>query len=234
MYPLPNETLSLSAIAKEWSRCDSRFSESYILTRLFRAFWRGELEQAEGDRTATLWLIQQYGMPNPKAPEEFGRPCAYEVVPESLEELPWFKSPTQALKEWPIDIVERAFDELAEAEADSYSQVLRNIVGAYELERKAFGDWCDTQKIRRPEFWFDVLVQARRGMGGRPPKWDWAAFSAEMARSIHDEGLPSTRAELARKMLQWFIDEYGGHPAESEVKKRVSATFMAFRKKAEN
>ena len=65
--------------------------------------------------------------------------------------------------------------------------------------------------------------------GGRPPKWDWEAFWVRLCVMIHNDGVPETQAELVRKLQDWFGKTQGDMPHESEIKKRVSKLFRAFR-----
>jgi hypothetical protein len=67
-----------------------------------------------------------------------------------------------------------------------------------------------------------AAVAATRNVGGRPPKWDWEKFWLELCARIHEDGLPATQAEMVERMGQWFVNDLGDHPAESEIKKRVS------------
>jgi hypothetical protein len=64
--------------------------------------------------------------------------------------------------------------------------------------------------------------EALKNVGGRPPKWDWEEFWLELCARLHDEGPPETQAEMIERMQQWFINRRGDHPADSEIKKRVS------------
>lgn len=68
---------------------------------------------------------------------------------------------------------------------------------------------------------------AGRNRGGRPPKWDWAAFDKEMIRlANHPDGLPQ-RLDLTKHMLNWCVSQWGDHPADSEVRKRISERYPA-------
>lgn len=71
------------------------------------------------------------------------------------------------------------------------------------------------------------------GAGGRPAKWDWEACWLEICRRVHEEGLPETRAELVRHLLDWFAEKHGDTPSESQIKQRVTLVFRALRE-AEN
>ena len=71
------------------------------------------------------------------------------------------------------------------------------------------------------------------GGGGRPPKWDWDAFWVEICRIVYLDGVPSTQAEMVRKIQEWFVQQVDAVPADSEIKKRVSKLFRVIRE-AEN
>src|SRR6266851_2638972 len=46
---------------------------------------------------------------------------------------------------------------------------------------------------------------SRRSAGpGAPPRYEWDAFYAAIARRVHERGIPKTQAELIREMLDWF------------------------------
>lgn len=62
-----------------------------------------------------------------------------------------------------------------------------------------------------------------KNRGGRPPKWDWDAFNAEVVRIANTpDGLPERRSDLMHKMLDWCSEHWGDAPAESVVRDRLS------------
>ena len=69
-----------------------------------------------------------------------------------------------------------------------------------------------------------------RGAGpGVPPRHDWDAFFGALARRIHDNGLPSTQAELVREMLDWFQARREDHaPDESTVRRKIAVVWREF------
>jgi hypothetical protein len=67
-----------------------------------------------------------------------------------------------------------------------------------------------------------VAAARRRGGPGVPPRHDWDAFYAALARRIHEHGIPRTQAELVREMRDWFErrkDERA--PDESTIARKV-------------
>jgi hypothetical protein len=64
--------------------------------------------------------------------------------------------------------------------------------------------------------------------GGRPPKYDWDAFTRELVRIANDDGLPTDRsggvdrAAIQRQMLNWCGENWLDMPAESVVRERLS------------
>lgn len=55
-----------------------------------------------------------------------------------------------------------------------------------------------------------------------PPRHGWGAFYAALARRIHDHGVPTTQAELAREMVAWFEARDAEHaPEESTIRRKV-------------
>ncbi len=64
---------------------------------------------------------------------------------------------------------------------------------------------------------------------GARPRYDWAAFDAELARLIEFEGAPSasadpdwTQARVEERMMEWCSSEWGKEPGESTIRARVS------------
>ena len=107
----------------------------------------------------------------------------------------------------------------------------KSLISADEL--RAFAEMKD----QRPAFLFDTMLQSGSGpaasasgapgpiksKGGRPPEYDWDAFTVEIIRiANHPDGLPDKQSELIKRMLQWCQDTWGREPAESGVKARVS------------
>jgi hypothetical protein len=68
-----------------------------------------------------------------------------------------------------------------------------------------------------------------RSRGGRPARWDWEAFWLELAVIVHEHGLPEVQNDMARRMQQWFVDTYGDHPADSQIKVRISKLYQRLR-----
>lgn len=61
-----------------------------------------------------------------------------------------------------------------------------------------------------------------KGRPGRKPKWDWDAASRELMRlACSKEGLPKTQAEIEQHLADWFLDNFGDHPAESMIREFV-------------
>ena len=65
--------------------------------------------------------------------------------------------------------------------------------------------------------------------GGRLLQHDWDAYSVEVCRRVHEEGLPETQAEFVDGMLDWFIDRGDESIDASTVQKKVSKLFGALR-----
>jgi hypothetical protein len=72
---------------------------------------------------------------------------------------------------------------------------------------------------------------------GRPPKYDWSAFYAEVVRIISNDGLPgpdggegwSSQADLERRMATWCQERWGQEPAGSLIRDRLSKLLAATR-----
>jgi hypothetical protein len=65
---------------------------------------------------------------------------------------------------------------------------------------------------------------------GRPPKYDWPAFHAEIAIRADLDGLRDTQAELERAMAEWCLRTWGREPPESMVRDNVSRIYRERRK----
>jgi hypothetical protein len=67
----------------------------------------------------------------------------------------------------------------------------------------------------------------RRSAGpGAPPRYEWAAVYAAIARRVHNYGIPKTQAELIREMLDWFQQRTNEHaPDESTVRRKVAVVW---------
>lgn len=80
-----------------------------------------------------------------------------------------------------------------------------------------------------------VTVQPSRNLdtpetkkkGGRPLEYDWDGAMIEILRIADEDSLPKTQADLVRAVISWFRATYDKEPAESEVKRRVSAIYKA-------
>lgn len=70
-------------------------------------------------------------------------------------------------------------------------------------------------------------VPERQGHGGRPTKHEWEKCWLKICVIIYLEGIPKVQAKLVRRLADWFSTEFDKVPAESEIKKRVSAVFHA-------
>jgi hypothetical protein len=66
--------------------------------------------------------------------------------------------------------------------------------------------------------------------GGRPPKYRWDDFFAEIIVRADLDGLPQTQAELIAQMATWCIENWGDQPAESVLKERTAEIFRHRRK----
>jgi hypothetical protein len=66
--------------------------------------------------------------------------------------------------------------------------------------------------------------ELRRGKGGRSPKHDWPAITAEIVGRILRYGPPNPRADLVKDIEAWAQTVYGEDsvPAKSEIEKQVS------------
>ena len=91
----------------------------------------------------------------------------------------------------------------------------------------------------RPAFLFDTMLKPaakapksdpaphQKNKGGRPAEWDWNTFTLEIIRIANSpDGLPDTRAELAKIMQDWFIDQCDDHPADTTLADRIRPIYQ--------
>lgn len=62
---------------------------------------------------------------------------------------------------------------------------------------------------------------------GRPEKYNWTTFHAELTRKIHDDGVPTSQAELENYMAEWCMQQWGSEPSESTIREKISSTYRA-------
>lgn len=69
------------------------------------------------------------------------------------------------------------------------------------------------------------LLDWRRS-AGRPPRWDWEGALAHIVSvAQHPDGLPTgsgAQARVEEMIAEWFIEEAGDAPAESQIRQRAS------------
>jgi hypothetical protein len=66
-----------------------------------------------------------------------------------------------------------------------------------------------------------------RNLGGRPRKYDWDAFAAEMMRIANTpDGLPD-RHTLTEQMKNWCTENFAEEPADSAIRDRISKLYPA-------
>ena len=73
-------------------------------------------------------------------------------------------------------------------------------------------------------------IVSPKGAGGRPPKYDWDGFFAEIIVRADLDELPATQAELVSQMAEWCLVNWGEEPAPSLLKLRTAAIFRHPRK----
>jgi hypothetical protein len=70
------------------------------------------------------------------------------------------------------------------------------------------------------------VLDFNRPRRGRPPKYQWQEFVAEMTRQCV-EGPISDQASLERHMAQWCADTWGSEPVLSQIRDWVGPAFKA-------
>ncbi len=65
---------------------------------------------------------------------------------------------------------------------------------------------------------------------GRPTKWDWEGFwiKAVLLANTPD-GLPESQVRFENYMEEWFEEETGGSPAESQIKEKAGKLYRKIR-----
>jgi hypothetical protein len=64
---------------------------------------------------------------------------------------------------------------------------------------------------------------------GRPPRYRWSMFAAEMVRRSLAGPIPN-QAALEQHMAQWCLDDWGSEPAASVIREWVQPTFKMIRR----
>ncbi len=76
--------------------------------------------------------------------------------------------------------------------------------------------------------------QSTQACGGRPEKYDWAAFTTALGKKLYDEGVPKKgdggQAAIVEWAKDWFGEKFGTNkqPEESSIKKRVSKILKTY------
>ena len=65
---------------------------------------------------------------------------------------------------------------------------------------------------------------------GRPTKYDWPEFYAEVIVRADLDGLPQTQAELERAMTDWCSENWGEPPGESTIREKLAPIYNHKRK----
>lgn len=69
------------------------------------------------------------------------------------------------------------------------------------------------------------LLDWRRSTG-RPPRWDWeGALAHIVSLAQHPDGLPTgpgAQARVEEMIAEWFVNEAGDSPSESQIRQRAS------------
>ena len=75
----------------------------------------------------------------------------------------------------------------------------------------------------------DQKKSATQRRGGRPAQYDWDKFWVEVCRRIYEDGVPETQAELADKMLSWFIDRGDENIDQRTIEKKIAPLLKVLR-----
>lgn len=68
-----------------------------------------------------------------------------------------------------------------------------------------------------------------RGVGGRPPKWDWLdAINATWAAMYVGKLIPKRRLDISRHLVEWFSAKHEGrHPEQSQINVKAEGMWRA-------
>ena len=69
-----------------------------------------------------------------------------------------------------------------------------------------------------------------KARSGRPEKFPWDDIWIEICRSIHDEGLPETIAELMRHVQQWCENQDIEQPGDSTLKPKLRKLYEVLKR----
>jgi hypothetical protein len=94
-----------------------------------------------------------------------------------------------------------------------------------EPQQAQSSEITEPQQPERREAVALATVSRPKHPGGRPPKYDWAAFDCEMIRLANTpDGLPD-RATLFGHMAQWCTNKWGDAPADSKIRDRIAKRY---------
>jgi hypothetical protein len=76
----------------------------------------------------------------------------------------------------------------------------------------------------------DLLKRPHAGVGPAL-KYDWEGMYVQVAKRIHDQGLPDSQQLFVAEIVAWFVDrsKSGDVPDESTIRRRLSPIWRALR-----
>lgn len=86
------------------------------------------------------------------------------------------------------------------------------------------------EEVLRFEAEHDLVRKIVTGPGG-PSPYDWDGMMVALIHRIHEQGLPTTQAELVAEMQDWFADQSDGRkmPDSRSIRRRVTPVWKKLR-----
>lgn len=88
-------------------------------------------------------------------------------------------------------------------------------------------------EVQRFEEEHELLKRPHAGVGPAL-RYDWDEMYAQVAKRIHDHGVPDSQTQFVTEMMDWFVrrSENGDVPDESTIRRRLSPIWRTLREQA--
>lgn len=87
------------------------------------------------------------------------------------------------------------------------------------------GTEVNIMEPEEPQAKSSTKATVTRDVGGRPPKWDWDAFTREMLHLANTpDGLPE-RPALTKHMKEWCQAQWGDEPSDGMIRDRIARLY---------
>jgi hypothetical protein len=214
MFPLSDNTLSLSQIADYWSReIRPPASALELLQVLEAAWWRAQIVGVT--RLSRLELIRYLWRHSPSldlvfvVDDEAGPPEIEQMTDGSVgvDLRPRLTVPSADPGTWDDTRCATAYEDLAQAQCLITDPTVGPALGGITLDRQEFMNWIEASGYPRPVFWgapkTDVpgagpdlsasdhdskIAPPPKGRGGRKPLFDWGKIEDYVIDTLNKNG----------------------------------------------